>query len=161
METIYVAGGCLWGVEAFFSTIPGVISTEAGRANGSSLDLQGDYDGYVECVKVDFNQHKLTVFDVITYLFEIIDPYSINRQGNDVGRKYRTGIYSLVNQHLIEARQFINQRQDRERIAVEVLPLSNYVKSSEEHQQHLKKCPEDIVMCHIHPELLYKYRYGD
>ncbi|SBC99801.1 Peptide methionine sulfoxide reductase MsrA [Staphylococcus aureus] len=137
MVVVYVAGGCLWGVEAFFATIPGIIHTEAGRANGRSAKLDGPYDGYAECVKLHFDDRMLTITDIMNYLFEIIDPYSVNQQGNDIGEKYRTGLYSCVDDHLIEARQFIERRKDRDQIAVEVLPLSNYIKSAEEHQQHL------------------------
>ena len=56
----------------------------------------------------------LTITDIMNYLFEIIDPYSVNQQGNDIGEKYRTGLYSCVDDHLIEARQFIERRKDRE-----------------------------------------------
>lgn len=73
-------------------------------------------------------------------------------------KKYRTGLYSCVDDHLIEARQFIERRKDRDQIAVEVLPLSNYIKSAEEHQQHLEKYPEDMHMCHISKDLLNKYK---
>lgn len=59
METIYLAGGCLWGIQAFVKTIPGVVMTEAGRANGYSATLDGPYDGYVECVKTIFDPSKL------------------------------------------------------------------------------------------------------
>lgn len=79
METIYVAGGCLWGVQHFFKSLPGIISTEAGRANGSGSTLDGPYDGYAECVKVEFDPSKCSVTDIIEYLFEIIDPYSIDK----------------------------------------------------------------------------------
>ena len=54
METVYIAGGCLWGVQHFFDTVPGVRTTEAGRANGTTNTLDGPYDGYAECVKVVF-----------------------------------------------------------------------------------------------------------
>ncbi|HCU7790382.1 peptide-methionine (S)-S-oxide reductase [Staphylococcus aureus] len=158
MVVVYVAGGCLWGVEAFFATIPGIIHTEAGRANGRSSKLDGPYDGYAECVKLHFDDRMLTITDIMNYLFEIIDPYSVNQQGNDIGEKYRTGLYSCVDDHLIEARQFIERRKDRDQIAVEVLPLSNYIKSAEEHQQHLEKYPEDMHMCHIPKDLLNKYK---
>ncbi|MEE6312185.1 peptide-methionine (S)-S-oxide reductase [Staphylococcus aureus] len=158
MVVVYVAGGCLWGVEAFFATIPGIIHTEAVRANGRSSKLDGPYDGYAECVKLHFDDRMLTITDIMNYLFEIIDPYSVNQQGNDIGEKYRTGLYSCVDDHLIEARQFIERRKDRDQIAVEVLPLSNYIKSAEEHQQHLEKYPEDMHMCHISKDLLNKYK---
>lgn len=156
IETIYLAGGCLWGVQAFVKTLPGVLSTEAGRANGTTDTLDGEYDGYAECVKTTFDPDVVTVEDLMHYLFEIIDPYSINQQGIDVGEKYRTGVYSEESQHLMEAQAFIEQRSDAERIAVEVKPLTKYVRSADEHQDRLTRCPDDY--CHIPKDLLTKYQ---
>lgn len=158
METIYVAGGCLWGVQHFFKSLPGIISTEAGRANGSTNSLEGEYDGYAECVKVVFDESKCSVENIMEYLFEIIDPYSVNKQGFDVGVKYRTGIYSENKRHLEEARTFISNRTDKDRIALEILPLINYVRSAEEHQDHLERFPEDYYLCHIPLSVMNKYR---
>ncbi len=89
------------------------------------------------------------------YFFEIIDPYSVNKQGNDVGKKYRTGVYSKVPRHLEDAKNYITERADRNTIVVEVLPLMNYVKSADEHQDRLDRCPNDY--CHIPKDLLHKY----
>ena len=158
METVYIAGGCLWGVQHFFKSLPGVISTEAGRANGTSNTLDGEYDGYAECVKVDFDETKVSVTDLMNYLFEIIDPYSVNWQGVDVGKKYRTGLYSTCQKHLDEARAFIDNRPDRDEIAVEVLLLTNYVRSADEHQDRLELHPEDYSYCHISLSVMNKYR---
>ncbi|MEZ2459056.1 peptide-methionine (S)-S-oxide reductase [Salinicoccus roseus] len=156
METVYLAGGCLWGVQAFIKTLPGVISTEAGRANGTSDTLYGEYDGYAECVKTEFDPAVTSIDALMGHLFEIIDPYSVNRQGEDVGRKYRTGLYSEDPKHLKESEAFIQCREDHDKVAVEVLPLINYVRSAEEHQDRLDKCPDDY--CHIPKELLTKYQ---
>lgn len=154
-ETIYFGGGCLWGVQAFIKTLTGVVSTQAGRANGTSNTVDGTYDGYAECVKTEFNPEIVTVTQLMDYFFEMIDPYSVNQQGNDVGEKYRTGVYSETPRHLEDAKNYIAQRVDRDKIAVEVLPLMNYVKSAEEHQDRLDRCPDDY--CHIPQELLHKY----
>jgi len=156
IETLYLAGGCLWGVQAFVKTLPGVIHTEAGRANGSSKSLDPPYDGYVECVKTDFNPDQVSVSQLMDYLFEIIDPYALNKQGDDVGEKYRTGVYSLDVNHLREARAYIDERPDASKIMVEVKPLNNYLRSAEEHQDRLSRCPEDY--CHISQDLLNKYK---
>ncbi|MCJ0968742.1 peptide-methionine (S)-S-oxide reductase [Mammaliicoccus sciuri] len=156
METIYLAGGCLWGVQAFVKTLPGVIETEAGRANGSSRTLEDEYDGYAECVETVFDPAIVSVEDLMAYLFEIIDPYSVNKQGEDVGLKYRTGVYSEQEHHLEAARQLIANRSDADRIAVEVKALENYVRSAEEHQDRLAKCPDDY--CHISQEMMNKYK---
>ena len=155
-QEIYLAGGCLWGVQEFVRHLPGVIQTEAGRANGSSPSTKGEYDGYAECVRTVFDPAKVTVGQLLEYLFEIIDPYSINRQGPDVGEKYRTGVYSKSEAHLNEAKQWIASREDADHIAMEVLPLTNYVRSDEEHQDRLTRCPEDT--CHIPLSLLHKYK---
>lgn len=155
METIYFAGGCLWGVQHFIKSLPGVVATEAGRANGTTNTLEGDYDGYAECVKTVFDPGQVSVEELMHYFFEIIDPYSINKQGNDVGKKYRTGVYSTNQEHLEMAKSFIAKREDAALIKVEVLPLTNYVRSADEHQDRLEKYPNDY--CHIPPELLNKY----
>ncbi|REB07123.1 peptide-methionine (S)-S-oxide reductase [Sporosarcina sp. BI001-red] len=156
MEVVYIAGGCLWGVQAFIKTLPGVEFTEAGRANGTSHSLDGDYDGYAECVKTEFDPSVVTIRQLMDHLFEIIDPYSLNKQGEDVGEKYRTGVYSKDPEHLEEAKAFLSERDDYDRIVVEVLPLTNYVKSAEEHQDRLDRCPNDY--CHISQELLSRYK---
>ncbi|MDC6266690.1 peptide-methionine (S)-S-oxide reductase [Lysinibacillus fusiformis] len=156
MEVVYFAGGCLWGVQAFIKTLPGIEFTEAGRANGTSQTLEGDYDGYAECVKTGFNPSDVTIQELMGYFFEIIDPYSLNKQGQDVGEKYRTGVYSENPEHLLEVKTFLGERNDYDLIVVEVLPLTNYVRSAEEHQDRLAKCPNDY--CHIPEELLNKYK---
>ncbi len=156
METVYFAGGCLWGVQAFIKTLPGVTFTEAGRANGTTNTLEGDYDGYAECVKTEFDPNVVSMQELMGYFFEIIDPYSVNKQGEDVGEKYRTGVYSDNEAHLIESKAFITARPDADRIVVEVLPLKNYVRSAEEHQDRLTRCPDDY--CHIPESLLTKYK---
>lgn len=156
IKEVYLAGGCLWGVQEFLRYLPGIISTEAGRANGKTSTLDGEYDGYVECVKTIFNNNIITIEQLMSYLFEIIDPYSLNKQGEDVGEKYRTGVYSTDKDLLERARDFINNRKDAEDIAVEVFPLTMYVKSSDEHQDRLQHFPDDY--CHIPKHLLYKYR---
>lgn len=158
IETIYLAGGCLWGVQYFFKEIEGIIDVEAGRANGLQNKLDGPYDGYAECVKIDFDATIICTEQLLTLLFEIIDPYSVNQQGFDIGEKYRTGIYSQNNHHLTIATQFIQARPDSEKIKVEVLPLTNYVKSAPIHQHHLDSYPEDRYLCHLPTAVLNRYR---
>ncbi len=155
-EEIYLAGGCLWGVQEFIRHLPGVIETEAGRANGTSQTIRGEYDGYAECVRAVFDPNQLTICRFLEYLFEIIDPYSINQQGPDIGEKYRTGIYSHSEKHLQEAKTWIESRKDSDRIALEVLPLTNYLRSDDEHQDRLTRDPND--QCHIPRSTLYKYK---
>lgn len=156
MKEVYLAGGCLWGVQEFLRYLPGVISTEAGRANGKTSTLEGEYDGYAECVKTIFNSNIVTIEQLMAYLFEIIDPYSVNRQGDDIGEKYRSGVYSRDTELLQRAQEFIDKRDDANDIVVEVLPLTMYVKSADEHQDRLQHYPNDY--CHIPKKILFKYR---
>ncbi|MFI3206832.1 MAG: peptide-methionine (S)-S-oxide reductase [Clostridia bacterium] len=156
MEEVYFAGGCLWGVQAFIRTLKGVVSTEAGRANGSTNTIYSDYDGYAECVKTIFDPNEISIYELMDFFFEIIDPYSINKQGIDVGKKYRTGVYSKNPIHLEEAQKYINDRKDRDKIVVEILPFKNYVRSADEHQDRLEHFPNDY--CHIPRFLLEKYK---
>jgi peptide-methionine (S)-S-oxide reductase len=156
LEIIYFAGGCLWGVQEFMKYLPGVVATEAGRANGLTDTTKGTYDGYAECVRVTFNSSAVNVVELIGYFFEIIDPYSINKQGEDVGQKYRSGIYSKQNTHLTTAIGYITHRDDTDKVVVEILPLLNYVKSDEEHQERLTRFPNDY--CHIPKKILHKYK---
>lgn len=156
METVYFAGGCLWGVQAFIKTLPGVISTEAGRANGASNTIEDAYDGFSECVKTQFDPKVVTIEQLMGCFFEIIDPYSLNKQGQDAGERYRTGVYSEDFKHLEAAKGFINKRNDSSLIVVEILPLKNYLRSAEEHQDRLERCPNDY--CHIPEETLNKYK---
>jgi peptide-methionine (S)-S-oxide reductase len=156
LEIIYLAGGCLWGVQEFLKHLPGVFTTEAGRANGLTNTTNSSYDGFAECVKVTFVPNDININELIDYFFEIIDPYSINRQGCDVGKKYRTGIYSNQSNHLKIANSYIKRRDDADKIVIEVLPLLNYVKSDEEHQERLTRFPNDY--CHIPKKILHKYK---
>ena len=94
------------------------------------------------------------------YFFEIIDPYSLNKQGEDIGEKYRTGVYSRRQDHLDAAQQLLcTELDDSKSMIVEVLPLSNFVRSDEEHQDRLQKNPKEE--CHIPKNLLHKYRIRD
>lgn len=156
METLYIAGGCLWGVQAFMKTVPGVVLTEAGRANGTSDTLDGEYDGYAECVKVTFDAEVTSVHNIMEDFFLIIDPYSLNQQGIDIGEKYRTGVYSEDSKHLEQAEAFINKRIDKDKIMVEVQPLTNYIRSVDEHQDYLDRHPNDY--CHIPHDVMRKYK---
>lgn len=155
MYTIYLAGGCLWGVQAFLKTVPGVAGTEAGRANGETATLDGHYDGYAECVKT-ICEDTLALHELLDDFFQIMDPYSVNKQGIDEGPKYRTGIYSEDEALLQAVRRYINLREYKEKIVVEVLPLNNYVRSADEHQDYLDRHPGDY--CHVPLEMMRKYR---
>ena len=154
MNTIYLAGGCFWGVEGYFKRIEGVKGTTCGYANGrtenpSYEDVCRHDTGHAETVKVDFDDEVISLEDLLIYYFRIIDPVSVNKQGNDVGTQYRTGIYYTNESQLpvIKAAIEREQRKYNEKIAVEVLPIENFYSAEEYHQDYLDKNPNGY--CHI------------
>ena len=152
MAEIYLAGGCFWGLEEYFSRITGVTDTTVGYANGqvesTNYQLIHQTD-HAETVQVTYDENLVSLREILLYYFRVIDPLSINKQGNDVGRQYRTGIYytkdidvSVINEVVKE-----QERQFGQKIAVEVEPLRHYVLAEDYHQDYLKKNPGGY--CHI------------
>ena len=96
MAEIYLAGGCFWGLEEYFSRIPGVEQTTVGYANGqvetTNYQLIKKTD-HAETVQVIYDPDKITLRAILLYYFRVIDPLSVNKQGNDRGRQYRTSVY--------------------------------------------------------------------
>lgn len=157
-KTIYLAGGCFWGTEHFLKQISGVISTQAGYANSLIPDptykevCSGATDA-AETVKVVYNPDVVSLRFLLDLYFMTIDPTSVNRQGNDRGTQYRTGIYFTDAEDelpITEALNDLSQRYDR-KIAIENMPLRNFYPAEEYHQDYLDKNPGGY--CHINPEL--------
>lgn len=162
-KEIYLAGGCFWGGEAYFNKVNGVLETSVGYANGKTAETTYytlDITGHSETVKVVFDQEIVRLTQILEYYFAIVDPTSKNKQGNDVGIQYRTGIYYITDEDKLIAERFVKNQQKfyKEKIRVEVLPLSNYVNGEGFHQKYLSKNPGGY--CHINmnknPEDLVK-----
>lgn len=158
IREIYLAGGCFWGVEGYFKRIEGVKDTTCGYANGKTAnpsyeDVCRHNTGHAETVRVLFDTDVINLEDLLIYYFRIIDPVSVNKQGNDVGTQYRTGIYYTDGSLLpvIKAAVEREQRKYNEKIAVEVLPLENFYSAEEYHQNYLDKNPNGY--CHINLNL--------
>lgn len=154
MKKIVLAGGCFWGVEEFISRINGVVETEVGYANGRTLnptyeDVCHKNTYYVECCYITYDENIVSLEEILNEYWSIIDPTILNRQGNDVGSQYRTGIYYLDEQDLdiiIKSKEN-NQKNYDKKIVTEIKPLINYYKAEEYHQKYLKKNPNGY--CHI------------
>ncbi len=154
MKTIYLAGGCFWGVEEYFSRIPGVTNTQVGYANGhtsdpSYQDVCTDTTGHAETVRVDFDPAKVGLQTILEHYFMIIDPLSLNKQGNDRGTQYRTGVYYVDEDSHEVAREVFAAEQLRyhEPMLVELEPLTCFFTAKEYHQDYLKKNPGGY--CHV------------
>jgi peptide methionine sulfoxide reductase msrA/msrB len=151
-EEIYLAGGCFWGLQAYIDRIIGVEYTNVGYANGESDET--DYysiknTGHAETVYVAYDPEEITLEELLGYYYGIIDPTILNRQGNDAGTQYRTGIYYVdeEDKEIIESVTAVVQAQYNEKIVTEIEPLENYVLAEEYHQDYLDKNPGGY--CHI------------
>ncbi|MFO3716546.1 peptide-methionine (S)-S-oxide reductase MsrA [Anaerococcus cruorum] len=152
IKEIYLAGGCFWGVEAYFKEIEGVVDTEVGYANGKTE--QTTYEevpvtDHAETVHIKYDDEVISLEKLLEYLYYIIDPFSVDKQGNDRGRQYRTGIYSINVEDLEKAREFLDKKQANEdnEIKVEVEELKNFIVAEDYHQDYLEKNPTGY--CHI------------
>ena len=153
MKTIYLAGGCFWGVQKFFDQFDGVLSTETGYANGP--DAAPSYEdvcrssGHAETLKIDYDESVISLTELLNYFFMVIDPLSVNRQGNDVGIQYRTGIYYTSDDQIAEAEAVYKKEEEKAgaKLTVELEPLKNYFSAEEYHQKYLEKNP--LGYCHI------------
>ena len=113
MSVIYLAGGCFWGVQKFFDQFEGIIKTTVGYANGHTEnpkyeDVKAGKTGHVETVKVEYDENKRSLKQILDDYYRIIEPTSLNKQGEDEGISYRTGIY-YINESDLEIIQKMNK----------------------------------------------------
>lgn len=151
---IYLAGGCFWGLEEYMSRIDGVVDATVGYANGTTENPTYEEvcysgTGHAETVHVKYDSNVISLGEILEYFFRVVDPTSVNKQGNDKGTQYRSGIYYTDEADLLVIEQAI-KKQDAsysDPIATEVLPLNGYYLAEEYHQDYLKKNPNGY--CHI------------
>ena len=154
LREIYYAGGCFWGVESYFSQIPGVESVTVGYANGYTENptyeqVCGGNTGYAETAHVVYDPDRVSLQTLTEHFFAIIDPLSLNRQGNDRGSQYRSGIY-YADENDRETLQAVwdgQQKKYAQPVQTELEPLRCYYLAEDYHQQYLAKNPGGY--CHI------------
>ena len=153
-NVIYLAGGCFWGIEHLMQSIPGVIDAQSGYANGTGAE-DANYEtvcaqdtGFRETVRVEYDPEQVSLDALLLAYFYVIDPAVENRQGNDIGPQYQTGVY-YTNDKAKEAVERIAQieRSRSKKFVVEIGPLLNYYPAEEEHQDYLANNPYGY--CHI------------
>ncbi len=158
-QVIYLAGGCFWGVEAFVSRLKGVNQTEVGYANGH--DLAPSYEkvctgktGHAECVKVTYNPEIISLKEILDNYYRIIDPFTLNRQGNDIGSQYRTGVYWQEDSQKECVLKFFAKKQyeNEKKIVVEVGPIHCFYPAEAYHQKYLERNPQGY--CHVDLNLI-------
>ena len=117
MKTIYLAGGCFWGMQKFFDQFDSVLRTEVGYANGpdkapSYEDVCAD-SGHAETLRIDYDENVISLASLLEYYFMVIDPLSVNRQGNDRGIQYRTGIYYTEDEQIPEIESVFREQEKK------------------------------------------------
>jgi peptide methionine sulfoxide reductase msrA/msrB len=161
MAEIYLAGGCFWGTEKYLSSIPGVLETSVGYANGSTEnpsyeDVCRKNTGHAETVRVVYDPQEVHLDFLLSLYYDAIDPVAVNHQGGDFGPQYRTGIYYVDQADEAVIRSSIARLQQgyEEPIAIEVEPLRQFTMAEGYHQKYLDKHKRGY--CHIPKEKFAK-----
>ena len=149
-KIIYLAGGCFWGMEKYFSLAKGIVKTEVGYANGTKdnptyEDLKHGLDDASETVKIEYDE-TISLEKILELYLRVIDPYSINKQGEDEGIQYRTGVYYINIEDEKIIREYLSTHLNKD-FKIEILPLKKFFKAEEYHQDYLNKNPNGY--CHI------------
>lgn len=152
MKEIYLAGGCFWGVEQYFRNIKGVLSTSVGYANGDTEETSYEklkLTNHAEVVYVQYDPCVVGLEFLLEMYYRVIDPLSVNKQGEDEGTQYRTGIYyvddrsvDVINQSILKLEENLGCK-----VAIEVELLKNYILAEDYHQNYLINNPNGY--CHI------------
>jgi peptide-methionine (S)-S-oxide reductase len=147
-DVITLGGGCFWCLEAVYEQVEGVLAVESGYCNGHVLDpsyeqVCGGATGHAEVVRVEFDAQRISLREILEIFFTIHDPTTRNRQGNDIGPQYRSGIYFTSAAQETVARQVIDEAnaQLKGRVVTELLPLSNYSRAEAYHQHYFARNP--------------------
>jgi peptide methionine sulfoxide reductase msrA/msrB len=162
-KEIVLAGGCFWGTEKYFQEIKGVTKTQVGYANGKTMDpsydeVRSGNAEHAEVVKVTYEPEIVSLGFLLEMYYAVIDPVVINRQGNDRGIQYRTGIYyeDASDESVIRGSLEKLQKEYRELLGIEVERLNNYAPAEGYHQNYLNKNPGGY--CHINEASFIKAR---
>jgi len=154
MDTIYLAGGCFWGVEELFRNLDGILKTEVGYTGGETKNptyetVKMGTTGHAESLKVEFDPKKITRSEVFEFFFSIHDPTTLDRQGNDKGSQYRSAIFLQSEIEREEAQRAIDKAQSHWQapIVTSLEPFTEFYSAEGYHQDYLQKNPNGYT-CH-------------
>jgi peptide-methionine (S)-S-oxide reductase len=149
-EVITLAGGCFWCLEAVYEQVDGVSAVESGYSNGRVVSptyeqVCGGDTGHAEVVRVTFDDERITLREVLEIFFSIHDPTTLNRQGNDIGTQYRSGIYFHTPEQERVAREVIVEANAAHggRVVTELAPVDNYSRAEDYHQHYFANHPNE------------------
>ena len=165
IETITLGGGCFWCLEAVYELVDGVVAVESGYCNGqlpnpSYEQVCSGTTGHAEVVRVAFDASRISLREILEIFFTIHDPTTLNRQGNDVGTQYRSGIYWHDEGQLDVARAVLQEVQAacRDRVVTELQPLSMYTRAEDYHQHYFANHPNQGYCAYVVAPKVAKFR---
>jgi peptide-methionine (S)-S-oxide reductase len=165
IDTITLGGGCFWCLEAVYEKVDGVTAVESGYANGHvphpsyEQVCRGD-TGHAEVVRVTYDTTRITLREILEIFFTIHDPTTLNRQGNDVGTQYRSGIYFHTPEQERIAREVLDEvnAHHRGRAVTELLPVAGYSRAEDYHQHYFANHPEQGYCAFVVAPKVEKFR---
>jgi peptide-methionine (S)-S-oxide reductase len=157
VEKAILAGGCFWGVEELIRNLPGVSSTVVGYTGGDVRNATYRNHGtHAEAIEIEFDPARLSYRGLLEFFFQIHDPTTRNRQGNDRGTSYRSAIFYLDQTQKEAADQLIGEMTASGKwpgqIVTEVVPAADFWSAEEEHQNYLQKHPYGYTCHFIRPD---------
>jgi peptide-methionine (S)-S-oxide reductase len=148
IETITLGGGCFWCTEAVYERVDGVVGVESGYSNGTTAnptysDVCSGRTGYNEVVRVSFDRARISLREVLEIFFAVHDPTTLNRQGNDIGTQYRSGIYVHDEEQARVAREVLAEANaaHKGRVVTEIEPERSYTRAEAYHQHYFANNP--------------------
>ncbi|MDX9691296.1 MAG: peptide-methionine (S)-S-oxide reductase MsrA [Acholeplasmataceae bacterium] len=154
MKSIVLAGGCFWGVEAYFQQLKGVTDTSVGYVDGNKKnptykEVCNGVASHTEACQVFYDEHVITLDQILDHFFRIINPFSINRQGHDIGSQYRSGIYLDDPSERPFIEEFMKNyfKDELKKVQTKIKENNDYDLAEEYHQDYLKKNPGGY--CHV------------
>jgi peptide-methionine (S)-S-oxide reductase len=164
-QVITLGGGCFWCVEAVFELVDGVSAVESGYCNGAVVrptyeQVCSGTTGHAEVVRVSFDDARISLREVLEIFFVVHDPTTLNRQGNDSGTQYRSGIYFERAEDEAVARAVLAdvQAANGGRAVTELLPLANYSKAEAYHQHYFAQHPGQGYCAHVVAPKVEKFK---
>ena len=157
VEKAILAGGCFWGMQDLFRRQPGVISTRVGYSGGDVPNATyGNHDGHAEAIEVLFDPEQTSYRDLLEFFFQIHDPTTMNRQGNDFGTSYRSAIFYVDDEQRKVAEETIADVESSGRwpgkVVTEVAPAGPFWEAEPEHQDYLERYPDGYTCHFVRPD---------
>jgi peptide-methionine (S)-S-oxide reductase len=167
IDTITLGGGCFWCLEAVFELVDGVVAVESGYCNGHVLNPSYEQvctgsTGHNEVVRMSFDTSRIRLEEILAIFFTIHDPTTLNRQGNDIGTQYRSGIYVHHDAQRAVAEEVMRELTAsgslRGRLVTELLPVENYSRAEAYHQHYFANNPDQGYCAYVVAPKVGKFR---